>query len=261
MLKMTNKARALAVLNSQASLIVPLAVPQTGFPSSIRLDPSSAWHVGALFAVALESTTLYTRLRDTGSVNSTSFGTITDLLNVYGKQTIARMSMAVPESQTQQKKGDEQATATINGRGYDIGENRGNADYDDTSAAGSQQEPIVLDIDLSSPEELNLETGRRQGRRKDHLFSQIATYRAEPDEDDTPSTLGSQQQGQYVRRHRQKFHQYVHIWPSCICRSRRLTLVTDCDRTLCSRFWTAFQLFFAARMAGLSRIIQHSRPP
>jgi len=207
MLKMTNKARALAVLNSQASLIVPLAVPQTGLPSSIRLDTSSAWHVGALLAAALESTTLYTRLRATGSVNSVSFGTITDLLNVYGKQTIARMSMTMPESQAQHKRGDKQGTATISGGGDDTGDDRVNSDYDDVSATGSQQEPIVLDIDLSSPEELNLERDRRRGRRKDHLFSQIATCRAEPNEDGGPDALKSQRQGQYVRRHRQKLHE------------------------------------------------------
>ncbi|KAH7038055.1 misato segment II myosin-like domain-containing protein [Microdochium trichocladiopsis] len=206
-LKMTNKARAFAELSSQASLIVPLAVPQVGLPPSIRLDPSSPWHVGALFAAALESTTLYSRLRALGSVNSTSFGTITDLLNVYGKQTIASLSMAVVDPQTQAENRGKKTESALNGRGDDDHEVIAGPDLDDMSAEGSREDSTILDVDLSSPEELDLQSGRRHGRRRAHLFSQILTCRAPPDESDNHQVRGSQRQGEYVRRHRQKVHQ------------------------------------------------------
>lgn len=206
---MINKARALVDFNSQASLVVPLALPQTGLPSSLQIDSSSPWHVGALFAVALESTTLYTRLRATSSVNSTNLGTMADLLNVYGRQTIASMSMAVIRPQAHSKPDNGKAEVVFNGRGEAVESGNVNEDHDRISDSGSQSGMTPLDIDLSSPEELALDPGRRRGRTRGHLFSQIITTRTPQDEPEDPEPHNGQRQGEYVRRYRQKVHRSV----------------------------------------------------
>ncbi|KXJ94627.1 tubulin domain-domain-containing protein [Microdochium bolleyi] len=205
LLKMTNKARALAEFNSQASLVVPLALPQTGLPPSLRINSSSPWHVGALFAAAIESTTLYTRLRATGSVNSTTFGTMTDLLNVHGKQTIASMSMAVLAPRTQPEDSNKKVEVALNGRGEAMSSDYHNEDFDGVSESGSQAGAVSLDIDLSSPEELDLDPTRRRGQRRGHLFSQIITERS-PEDGSGGSEPRNGPQGAYVRRYRQKVH-------------------------------------------------------
>lgn len=206
---MINKARALVEFNSQASLVVPLALPQTGLPSSLQIDSSSPWHVGALFAAALESTTLYTRLQTTSSVNSTNFGTMADLLNVHGRQTIASMSMAVIEPQAHSEPNNGKTEVVLNGRGEAMESGYGNEDQDIISDSGSQSGLTPLDIDLSSPEELALDPGRRRGRRRGHLFSQIITTRAPEDKTEGPEPHNGQRQGEYVRRYRQKVHRSV----------------------------------------------------
>ena len=119
MLKLTNKARALVELNSHASLLVPLALPQRPLPHSVRLDASSPWNVTALLGAALESTTLYTRLKTTDRVNSSSLGNIADLLNVFGNQVIANLEMSVVPGSPEPAPEDRQngTNGTANGTG------------------------------------------------------------------------------------------------------------------------------------------------
>ena len=190
MLKLTNKARALVELNSHASLLVPLALPQRPLPHSVRLDASSPWNVTALLGAALESTTLYTRLKTTDRVNSSSLGNITDLLNVFGKQVIANLEMSVVPGSPEPAPEDRQngTNGTANGTGalssisdadhdaYNVyGAHHGNDDDEDRT----RDRAVSLDIDLSSPEEVDLGTGAsgRRRHRKRHVFSQFLTYR------------------------------------------------------------------------------------
>ncbi|CAJ2506886.1 Uu.00g080720.m01.CDS01 [Anthostomella pinea] len=206
MLKLVNKARALAELNSQASLIVPLSLPESPLPSSIRLDPSSPWHVSALFAAAIESTTLYTRLKTTDRLYSSNLGNMTDLLNVFGKQTIANIEMSSVGKPKSQQNGANGGGLALNGRGEHI-----SSAYDDVpedgSETGSQKGMLSLDVDLSSPQDLSLDPGRRRGRKR-HVFSQVQTYRGPEDPEDKRKEDENSREAGYGMRRRTKVHDY-----------------------------------------------------
>ncbi|KAI1810744.1 tubulin domain-containing protein [Poronia punctata] len=195
MLKLVNKARTLAELSSQASLVVPLSIPEGPLSPRVHLDPSSPWHVSALFAAAIESTTLYTRLRTTDRLYSSSMGHMTDLLNVFGRQTIANLEMSPADISQPTQNGN-------NARG-ELVANHGNHE-DEESDSGSQKGPDPLEVDLSSPQDLRLGGGPRRSRKM-HIFSQIRTYRGlDTDEGvaEDPDALGGR------RLRRPKIHNY-----------------------------------------------------
>ncbi|RYO74789.1 hypothetical protein DL766_006415 [Monosporascus sp. MC13-8B] len=222
LLRLVNKARALVELNSQATLIVPLALPRRPLPPGVRVDPSSPWSVTGLLAAALESTTLYTRLRATDGANSSSLGNVADLLNVFGKQTIANLEMSVVEPSP--RNGDASglnggpAAAAVNGRGAELfaAGRDAYAREEDVSESGSRDGggAVSLDIDLSSPEELDLNgPGGRRSSRKRHVFSQFLTYRGPENPEFTGGNEGeaqlqAQRGGYTTRRQPKKVHNY-----------------------------------------------------
>ncbi|KAF2964734.1 hypothetical protein GQX73_g8843 [Xylaria multiplex] len=175
LLKLANKARALAELSSQASLIVPLAMPEERLPSNIHLNLESSWHVSALFAATIESTTLYTRLKTTDRVYSSNLGHMTDLLNVFGRQTIANIEMSPIEPLNSTWNGANDLTNPINAPGESIPKFYDNV-INDESESGLERGPAPLEVDLSSPQDfkLNLKTTRSKKR---YVFSQVRTYR------------------------------------------------------------------------------------
>lgn len=184
--RLVNKARALADMYSQASLIIPLSVPPR-LPSSVSLDRTSPWHVSALFNAAFESASLFTRLRTSDQVNSTSLGNVTDLLNVFGKQTIASLQVSIVEPAKPASNG-------TNGAGMQLPSGRGEL-YDRLSALGYVEEQEqqssddddeggnnvkLLDVDLSTLDEsINASAGARRRGRRARVFSQMTTARGE----------------------------------------------------------------------------------
>lgn len=165
-------------MNSQASLIVPLAVPQR-LPSSISLDRSSPWHVSALFNAAMESTSLYTRMRTTDHANSTSIGNTADLLNVFGKQAIVNLQFSLVEPPKPVQNGTNGAMHLPTGRG-EMYDRLSALDFEEQqSDEGSSGGVTALDVDLSSLEEGITSSAGVGGRKKPHLFSQLNTARGE----------------------------------------------------------------------------------
>ncbi|KAL7626930.1 mtDNA inheritance, partitioning of the mitochondrial organelle [Parahypoxylon ruwenzoriense] len=215
LLKLVNKARALAELNSQASLVVPLALPQNPLPSTVQLDPSSHWHVSALFAAALESVTLYTRLKTSDRVYSSNLANMTDLLNVFGKQTIANLEMSIIEPPKHHQNGNTNGnTNGLDARGehvhstHENGNGNGIDWEEDESESGSQKGVASLDIDLSSPQDLNLDSGWRR-RKKRRIFSQVLTDRGLQNlERKGDDDLEAREWNTYGVRRRPKVHNY-----------------------------------------------------
>ncbi|KAI1106849.1 tubulin nucleotide-binding domain-like protein [Jackrogersella minutella] len=212
LLKLVNKARSLTELNSQASLVIPLALPESPLPSTIQLDASSSWHVSAFFAAALESVTLYTRLKTSDRVYGSNLGNMTDLLNVFGKQTIANLEMSISEAPKPHQNGTNGTNGDangLNGRGEHVhSPNENSMDVDDTSESGSQKGAATLDIDLSSPQELNLDLGGRK-RRKRHIFSQVLSDRGLQNlEPTTNEEMELREQSIHGMRRRPKVHNY-----------------------------------------------------
>ncbi|KAI1432055.1 tubulin domain-containing protein [Xylaria sp. CBS 124048] len=202
--RLVNKARALAELGSQASLVVPLSLPDEPLPLEIRLDPSSPWHVSALFAAAIESTTLYTRLKPAGSVSSSTLGHMTDLLNVFGRQTIASMEMSHDAPPNSKQNGPNDPVKTTNAKGEPVFDPRSGA-TDDASEIGSQKGTVSLDVDLSSPQDLRLQPGTRRPRKR-YVFSQVQTYRG--DDVDGAAEEDALAARYFDTRRRPKVHNY-----------------------------------------------------
>ncbi|KAI2782891.1 tubulin nucleotide-binding domain-like protein [Daldinia loculata] len=213
LLKLANKARALAEFNSQASLIIPLALPETPLPLSVRLDPTSTWHITALFAAALESTTLCTRLKTSDRVYSSNLGNIADLLNVFGKQTIANLEMSIFEPQKSQQNGNgtngvNGSADAMNGRDERVRNLYGaSIDHDADSESGSQKGTATLDIDLSSPQDLNLNQDYRRRRRR-RIFSQILADRGPESLEPANRDDELEMRDMYGMRRRSKVHNY-----------------------------------------------------
>jgi hypothetical protein len=88
----------MAEVYKQASIVVPLAVPERA-PRRIKMDPASQWHTSALLAAAVESAMLPARLKD--PLRRETLGGMAETLNIMGKQSVAglQMSFAGPETE------------------------------------------------------------------------------------------------------------------------------------------------------------------
>ncbi|KAI1369081.1 tubulin domain-containing protein [Xylaria arbuscula] len=201
LLKLVNKARALAELSSQASLVVPLALPEEPLTSSIQLDPSSPWHISALFAATIESTTIYTRLKSSDRTYSSSLGHMTDLLNVFGRQTIANIDMSPIDTTNSTQHGINGMTA----RGDPISSLYQRVDEDE-SDSGSQKGTAPLEVDLSAPQDLKLDPEARRPRKR-HVFSQVRTYRG-PETESSADDGDGIATGRFGIRRRPKVHNF-----------------------------------------------------
>lgn len=94
-LRLANTALSINQACAQASMVVPLAVPDARVPSGIAVDISSAWNVSALLATATETASLQSRLRLDGKSQPLGMADMAQSLNVSGRQTLANMRMAV----------------------------------------------------------------------------------------------------------------------------------------------------------------------
>lgn len=94
-IRTANIAQTLHQCCTQASMLVPLSVPEGPLPSSIALDRKSTWNVSALLATAAESGTLQSRLAIGSGNQSTSLDNLAASLNTTGNQILARAQMSV----------------------------------------------------------------------------------------------------------------------------------------------------------------------
>ena len=86
--KDVNSAKMSWELSSLASMFIPVAVPNSGLPSYVRLNSQSQWHNSALLATAIESSTLTSRLKQDQRV---FLGDIENEINTNGAQRIAQL--------------------------------------------------------------------------------------------------------------------------------------------------------------------------
>ncbi|KND92636.1 Protein DML1 [Tolypocladium ophioglossoides CBS 100239] len=94
-LRLVNTAQSLSQACSQASMVVPLALPEGRLPSKLAVDRSSLWHVSGLFSTAVESATLQSRLAAESGYQPISLSAMAESLNTDGKQTLASAKMDV----------------------------------------------------------------------------------------------------------------------------------------------------------------------
>lgn len=92
-LRLSSIAQSFHQVYAQASMVVPLALPESQPLPEIELDPNSSWHVSSLLTTVAESALAPARLK------GSSGGSLSDLaqsLNTNGGQTFAKASMSLP---------------------------------------------------------------------------------------------------------------------------------------------------------------------
>ncbi|KAI9167323.1 Protein DML1 [Paramyrothecium foliicola] len=94
-LRLTNTAHSLSRTREQASMVVPLAIPEDSLPSSLSADIRSPWHTSALFAAAAETASLPSRLASRSGLQMTSLADMAESLNTTGNLTVANLKMTV----------------------------------------------------------------------------------------------------------------------------------------------------------------------
>lgn len=182
-LRLANKARTMTEAYKQASLLIPMALPsRKSLMPSVSLDPSSPWHTSALLATAIESVTLPTRLRHEPR---DTLGTITDLLNVMGKQTVASLSMSVSAPKDPEAQPADQRIPL--GDDHDL-----------------QDESLHLQMDFSPSEDP--QPGRRlaNGHKQPHIFGQTVVTRGRSGEPSSAMEDDLQRARAVQRRHAQQ---------------------------------------------------------
>jgi len=173
-IKLSNIAKSISEISSQASLFVPITLPSTKLPNYVALDPTSRWHVSALFSTALESMTLPSRLKVRNG-NRVTMDHLISALNINGNQNIAKLRMSIDQQQP-----DDDRTpgmAASQSRNTDVRipsherSNHGNA-------ARTEVELSTFDVDFF-PTEAGEQNGGRRHYEKLHVFGQAENHRSE----------------------------------------------------------------------------------
>ncbi|KAL2017127.1 hypothetical protein VTK56DRAFT_2549 [Thermocarpiscus australiensis] len=157
LLRLANKARTITEVYKQASIVVPLAVPDL-LPRSIQLDAASQWHTSALLASAVESAMLPSRMKDPAKRGT--LGDMAEVLNAMGKQSVAAMQMS-----------------------FDRPEAVGRRDTNQRTLSEEElSEGMQLDIRFSPSDQLE-SSSRSNGYSRPRVFSQLISSRGYADED------------------------------------------------------------------------------
>lgn len=93
--RLTNAGQAIADIASHETTLIPVSLPAGQLPSSIRLDTASDWHISALFATAIETALLPTRLNHISGMQRPSLWDWSEILNSTGNRHLAAMTLSI----------------------------------------------------------------------------------------------------------------------------------------------------------------------
>lgn len=116
-LRLTNTAHSIERICSQASTLVPLALPEDRPMSGTNLDYRSPWNISAAMAAAIESATLPSRLTPDAVSQPSSLDYLAESINPAGNQPLAGLKMSISEE------GSDSGTTDIDF--FQIGKKRG----------------------------------------------------------------------------------------------------------------------------------------
>lgn len=182
-LKLSNTARSISEISSQASLFIPMTLPSSKLPEYVSIDPRSEWHVSGLLSTALESMSLASRLKPLNGRRET-LHQLASALNINGGQRIAKLRMSIVEN------------STANGRSIKADRVGEKSDMRMQGVHGGLEEAVsddlsTFDMDFFPPEVVEQSHGRHR-IRKTHVFGQVENYRdseSKDDEVDQPTSL------------------------------------------------------------------------
>lgn len=187
-MKLSNTARSISEVSSQASVYIPITLPSNPLPPYIKMDPGSQWHVSGLFSTALETMTLPSRLRSRNGQRET-LDQLASAINVNGNQNIAKLQMSIinkPES--------EQA----NGTSYTV-EQQDIRMRESKGHYASDHSEDLAPFDMSFFPSSDLPTGVRgpKSTKGTHIFGQVESSRGSDlsENDDARHDFDGQERG------------------------------------------------------------------
>ncbi|KXX75549.1 Protein dml-1 [Madurella mycetomatis] len=177
LLRLANKARALTEVFKQASIVVPLALPER-LPARMWrvLDAGSQWHVSALLSSAVESVMLPSRMRDPAKRETLSG--MAEVLNAMGKQSVADLQMSVDQHDSESEERKDARVRKL--------------------SEEELSEGVQLDMRFTPSDQLEAYS-RSNGFHKPRVFSQIISSRGYDDEEG-----GDVETGEEGRRRRRR---------------------------------------------------------
>ncbi|KFY17912.1 hypothetical protein V492_00292 [Pseudogymnoascus sp. VKM F-4246] len=180
-LKLSNTARSIAEVASQASLYIPLTIPSS-LPTYTTLDPSSLWQSSALLSTAVETMTLPSRLHSRIGTRS-SLGDTMSALNVNGTQNIARLQMSIGE--------DPQPNGDSHSAPQETGDSRLATHGGRLSLEDEEGEMAELDMDFFPVDAPQPGVRGRRPEKRLHTFGRVESSRSDQDtvEDDAGDDL------------------------------------------------------------------------
>jgi len=160
----------------QASLFVPLTIPQTMLPNYVMIDTKSRWHVGGLLSTAYETMTLPSRLR-LGNGSRASLDELVNVLNVNGNQNIAKVRMSIDQKDAPNGHHGS-ARLKIRAQSRDTRMPSQERRSETESFSQADQELKTFDMDFF-PSEVNEQSRGQRAVKEPHVFGQAETHRAD----------------------------------------------------------------------------------
>lgn len=152
----------------QASVYIPLSNTPGKLPSYLNYDSTSAWHIGALQAVALESMTISSRLRASYGGRG-SLQDMEETINSTGKRRIAKLGLSIADPDVLSSK-----VSTVTAQAEKSGSivaRQSSEDRDDRDDILSS-----FDIDTFTKDYRIAGLG---SRKKEHIFGRVESSRGE----------------------------------------------------------------------------------
>ena len=179
-MKLSNTARSVSEIASQASLFIPMSLPSTMLPSYVTIDPKSQWHVSALLCTAFESVTLPSRLKPRDGSRET-LDQISSALNINGNQNIAKLRMSIDQKAALNGH-DRPGRLEVGAQGSDVRiPSRERSTDANPITSTDEDDGARLDMDFFPTEATE---GRdQQSNKRAHVFGQAESYRDDEDQE------------------------------------------------------------------------------
>jgi hypothetical protein len=176
-MKLSNTARSVSEIASQASLFIPMTMPSTMLPSYVTIDPKSQWHVSGLLCTAFESMTLPSRLKARDGTRET-LDHIANALNINGNQNIAKLRMSIDRKAVLNGH-DRPGRLEVRAQSRDMRIPSRERSTDVPHIIGTDENDVAtFDMDFF-PTEATEQVRGRQSIKKAHLFGQAENYRGD----------------------------------------------------------------------------------
>ncbi|CZR54439.1 related to beta tubulins [Phialocephala subalpina] len=176
-IRMSNAARSVSEIASQASLFIPMTVQSAMLPSYVVIDMQSQWHVSGLLSAALETMTLPSRLKVQGR-NRETMDQLVNALNVNGNQNIAKLRMSIDQKEALNGH-DRPGRSNVRAQSRDTrmrSQDRRAEEVQDVE----KDEVSTFDMVFFPPESLEQSRGQRS-TKKTHVFGQAESLRSSGD--------------------------------------------------------------------------------